>query len=356
LSTGSSSAIPSQVQGLVEARPWTSRNATSAKKAPHSLAIIGDGAVACEMAHAWWALGTTEVILISRHKRILDKYEPLVGDRLEEIFKQRGISIYNSVNVKEVKRINSTSKEENGGGSVQIALDDGNSITAEEILVTVGRKPNTDKLGLETIGLKPGDWLDVDDTCLVNGVDGDKWLYAIGDINHRALLTHIGKYQARTCATAIVARARGTRNTSNNNTHDGSDEDGGNSGNIDSTSNTTYDPRNMWVATSDRTAIPQVVFTDPQIASVGLTEESARGLKINVRAVDCEMGTLEGAKLRTDGYEGHARIVVDEDRHVIVGATFVGPEVGELLHSATIAIVGQVPLERLWHAVPHFLL
>ena len=95
---------------------------------------------------------------------------------------------------------------------VQIMLDDGNTITAEELLVAVGRKPNTDKLGLETVGLKPGDWLDVDDTCLVNGVDGgSEWLYAIGDINHRALLTHVGKYQARACSTAIVARARGTR-------------------------------------------------------------------------------------------------------------------------------------------------
>lgn len=111
LSTGSSAVIPSQIQGLVEAHPWTSRNATSAKKAPSSLAIIGDGAAACEMAHAWWALGTKEIAIISRHKRILDKYEPLVGDRLAEAFKQRGISIHNNVNVREVKHINSTSKK-----------------------------------------------------------------------------------------------------------------------------------------------------------------------------------------------------------------------------------------------------
>ena len=117
LSTGSSAVIPSQIQGLVEVRPWTSRNATSAKKAPRSLAIIGDGAVACEMAYAWSALGTTEVIIISRHKRILDKYEPLVGDRLAEAFKQQGMSIQYNVNVREVKRINNTSKQENGSTS-----------------------------------------------------------------------------------------------------------------------------------------------------------------------------------------------------------------------------------------------
>jgi pyruvate/2-oxoglutarate dehydrogenase complex dihydrolipoamide dehydrogenase (E3) component len=357
LSTGSSAVIPSQIQGLVEAHPWTSKNATSAKKAPHSLAIIGDGAVACEMAHAWWALGATEVIIISRHKRILDKYEPLVGDRLADVFKQRGISIHNNVNVREVKRINSTSKsKQENGGSVQIVLDDGNTLTAEELLVAVGRKPNTDKLGLETVGLKPGDWLDVDDTCLVNGVNGGgEWLYAVGDINHRALLTHIGKYQGRACSTAIITRARGTRNISNNNHHhDNSGGDSANSSNTNAANNAPFDPSAMWLATSDHMAVPQVIFTDPQIASVGLTEESARSLKINVRAVDCEMGTLPGAQLHTDGYEGQAKIVVDEDRHVMVGATFIAPQVGDLLHSATIAIVGQVPLERLWHAIPSF--
>jgi pyruvate/2-oxoglutarate dehydrogenase complex dihydrolipoamide dehydrogenase (E3) component len=358
LSTGSSAVIPSQIQGLVEAHPWTSRNATSAKKAPRSLAIIGDGAVACEMAHAWWALGTTEVIIISRHKRILDKYEPMVGDRLAQAFKQRGISIHNNVNVREVKRINGTSKStQENGGSVQILLDDGNTITTEELLVAVGRRPNTDKLGLETVGLKPRDWLDVDDTCLVNGVDGGgEWLYAIGDINHRALLTHIGKYQGRACSTAIIARARGTHNISDNNNHH-HDNSGGNSANRSNrndASNATFHPSTMWLATSDHMAVPQVIFTDPQIASVGLTEESARSLKINVRAVDCEMGSLPGAQLHTDGYDGQAKIVVDEDRHVMVGSTFIGPQVGDLLHSATIAIVGQIPLERLWHAIPSF--
>ena len=173
------------------------------------------------MAHPWWALGTKAVTILSRNRRILDKYEPLVGDRLAEVFKQRGVSIHNNVNVKEVKRImdRRTSKQENnGGGSVQIILDYGNTISAEELSVTVGRKPNTDKLGLETVGLRPGDWLDVDDTCLVNGVNcGGEWLYAVGDINHRALLTHIGKYQGRACSTVIITRARRTRNISNNN-------------------------------------------------------------------------------------------------------------------------------------------
>jgi pyruvate/2-oxoglutarate dehydrogenase complex dihydrolipoamide dehydrogenase (E3) component len=345
LCTGSSAVVPLQVQGLVEAKPWTSRNATSAKKSPRSLAIMGDGAVACEMAHAWWALGTKEITIISRHKGILNKYEPFVGERLSEIFKQRGISILNNANVREVEHNTDRSNQQNGR-SILIKLDNGNSMTAEELLVAVGRRPNTDKLGLETVGLKSGDWLDVDDTCLVRSVNGD-WLYAVGDINHRALLTHIGKYQARACAAAIITRAEGNHLIS-----DGAGDDSRSSSH--SFNSVNSDPPAKWLSTSDHMVVPQVIFTDPQIASVGLTEQRARSLKINVRAVDCEIGTLEGAKLHTDDYNGHARILVDEDRRIIVGATFIGPQVAELLHSATISIVGKVSLDRLWHAVPSF--
>jgi pyruvate/2-oxoglutarate dehydrogenase complex dihydrolipoamide dehydrogenase (E3) component len=91
LSTGSRATIP-KVKGLTEAQPWTNRGATDAKIAPSSLAIMGDGAVACEMAHAWWSLGT-KVTIISKHDRILNKYEPFVGERLMEVFKHRGISV-----------------------------------------------------------------------------------------------------------------------------------------------------------------------------------------------------------------------------------------------------------------------
>ena len=317
LSTGTRASIDRKVKGLTEAQPWTNRNATGAKKVPSSLAIMGDGPVACEMAHVWSSLGT-KVTILSRNDGILSRYEPFVGERLMNVFKHRGISVRANVNVKEVERPN----HKQDHPPLNITLDDGTTITAQELLVAIGRTPNTDKLGLETIGLKPGDWL-----------------YAVGDINHRALLTHIGKYQARACASAIIARAHGTLTSSNSG--------GSRSGN-------SYDPWNKWVATADHAAVPQVIFTDPQIASVGFTEKAARSLKINVRAVDCEIDTVVGAMLHTDGYTGHARIIVDEDRHVIVGATMIGPQVGDLLHSTTIAIIGEVPLERLWHAVPSF--
>jgi dihydrolipoamide dehydrogenase len=208
---------------------------------------------------------------------------------------------------------------------VSTELSDGTIVTSDEILITTGRRPNTLDLGVEAIGQAPGEWLAVDDTMLVTGTD---WLYAVGDVNGRALLTHQGKYQARAAGEVIAARINGTP------VH-----------------------AEAWgdhVATADLAAVPQVIFTDPEVARAGLTEAGARAHGLTVRAVEYELGWVAGAKLHADGYEGRAKFVIDEDRQVIVGATFVGQDVAELLHSATIAIVGQVPLQRLWHAVPSY--
>lgn len=201
LSTGSSSTIP-DVPGLVQARPWSSRNGTSAEKVPQRLAIMGDGAVACEMGDIWSSLGA-KVTILSRHEKILERFEPFVGDQLAAAFTKRGITIHTKVNIVQVNRSNP--KE-----PVEMELDNGIKIEADELLVAVGRTPKTGDIGLETVGLKPQQWLNVDDTCLVQGFGENNWLYAIGDINSRALLTHMGKYQGRACAKAILARARET--------------------------------------------------------------------------------------------------------------------------------------------------
>ncbi|HYZ59032.1 MAG TPA: NAD(P)/FAD-dependent oxidoreductase [Nitrososphaeraceae archaeon] len=332
LATGSSPAIPADVPGLLEAKPWTSRDATSAKKVPGRLAIMGDGPVACEMADVWSALGS-KVTILSINERILDRYEPFVGEQLAAAFAKRGIDVRTKVRITRVKR-------NNPKGPVEIELDDGTTIDADELLVAVGRKPNTGDIGLETVGIKPAQWLDVDDTFLVQGLGRDgknDWLYALGDINHRALLTHIGKYQGRVCANAILARANGRSGMNKNDDVDGQAEEWSKS-----------------VAKADQHMVPQVIFTDPQVASVGLTEREAKDLRLKVRSFDSEIGEVDGAQLKEEGYVGHARLVIDEDKQVIVGATFLGPELSDLLHSATVAIVGQVPIDRLWHAVPSF--
>jgi pyruvate/2-oxoglutarate dehydrogenase complex dihydrolipoamide dehydrogenase (E3) component len=218
--------------------------------------------------------------------------------------------------------------EQNVDGDVELSLDSGKTIVADEILVATGRRPKTDNLGLETVGLEPGSWLKVDDSMRVQAVTGG-WLYAAGDVNHLALLTHMGKYQARICGDAIVARAKGKLDSS-------------------------PAPWSRYAATADTGAVPQVIFTEPEVAAVGLTEAQARARGLTVRAVDYDIGRVTGASLHADGYTGQARMVVDTDRNVIVGMTLVGPSTGELLHAATIAIVGAVPLDRLWHAVPSY--
>ncbi len=180
-------------------------------------------------------------------------------------------------------------------------------------------------MGLETAGLTPGSWLDVDDTMRVRGSD---WLYAVGDVNHRALLTHQGKYQARAAGDVIAARARGRA--------------------VDDQEWGTH------VATADHVAVPQVVFTSPEVAAVGRTAAQAQKEGLAVRVVDYDLANIAGASTRSADYHGHARAVIDTDRGVLVGATLVGADTAELLQAATIAIVGEVPLARLWHAVPAY--
>lgn len=315
VATGSSALLP-DIPGLRESSPWSSREAASASSVPGRLAIIGGGVVAAEMATAFAALGSAVTVLA--RDGLLPSAEPFAGELVTESLREAGVSVRLGAEAVAVNRDDS--------GAVQIETASGERIEADEVLVAVGRTPNTQDIGLDRVGLAPGAWLAVDDTLRVVG--GGEWLYAAGDVNRRVLLTHQGKYQARAVGDVIVARAKGEKV-----------EDG------------------RWgrhVATADERAVPQVVFTDPEIASVGLTAAAAEAAGLRIRVVDYDLGAVAGASLHADGYRGHARMVVDEDREVIVGCTLAGPDVAELIHAATIAIVGEVPLDRLWHAVPAY--
>ncbi|WP_167046419.1 NAD(P)/FAD-dependent oxidoreductase [Salinibacterium sp. ZJ454] len=309
---GSAALLP-DIDGLPDAAPWTSRDATSVQTAPTSLAIIGGGVVGVELATAFAAFGTRVTILAG--SALLDRFEPFAGELVADALRDRGVDVRLDATATRVRR------DQHG-----VTIDwDGGSVTAAELLVATGRVPRTDDLGLESIDLAPGDWLSTDDSLRVHGFD---WLYAAGDITHRALLTHQGKYQARAAGDAIAARARGEQ--------------------LD------LERWGRHVASADHTAIPQVTFTDPEVASVGLTAQQAKDADYPVRVVDYDLGAIQGAQILADGYAGRARMVVDTDREVLLGVTFVGQDVGELLHAATIAIVGEVSIDRLWHAVPSF--
>ena len=318
--TGSRATVP-EIPGLAEIRPWTSHEATSAKTVPRRLAILGGGVVACEMATAWKQLGTEEVTVLERGPRLIPKCESFAGEMLKAAFEQQGIRVLTETTVRKVDR--------QPDGVARISLSNGQTLTADQVLVATGRQARTEELGLETVGLKPGSWMEVDDSMRVKGVTGG-WLYAAGDVNHRALLTHMGKYQGRVCGDVIAARAKGNADAS------------------------TPVPWTRYSATADNCAVPQVIFTDPEVAAVGLTEAEARARKINARSVDYDIGNVSGASVYADGYKGKARAVVDQERGVLIGVTLVGPAVGELIHAGTIAIVGAIPLSRLWHAVPSY--
>jgi pyruvate/2-oxoglutarate dehydrogenase complex dihydrolipoamide dehydrogenase (E3) component len=317
--TGSRPALP-DLPGIAEARAWTNRQATDSSFVPARLAVVGAGGAGVEMATAWQGLGS-KVTLLARGSGLLPRMEPFVGELIGRGLADAGVDVRAGVSVRALSRPNPE-------GPVTLELDDDTELQVDEVLFATGRAPLTDDIGLATVGLTPGSWLDVDDTCRVRAID-DGWLYAAGDVNHRALLTHQGKYQGRIAGAAIGARAAGTP--------------------LDT------EPWGTHATTADHYAVPQAFFTDPEAAAVGLTAEQAEQAGHQVRTVDIEIGdVVKGAQLYADGYTGRARMVVDEDQRYLLGVTLVGPGVTEMLHSATIAVAGQVPIARLWHAVPCF--
>ena len=317
--TGSVAMLP-DLPGLRESRPWTSHDATSVKHVPERLAVLGGGVVGVELATAFAGFGT-RVDLIAR-STLLSKEEPFAGELVGEALENLGATLHLHTGVSRVERTASD--------TVRIELDNGATLEADEILVGVGRVPRTGDLGLEIVGLESGGWLETDDSMRVIGADGSpiEWLYAAGDVAHRVLLTHQGKYEGRIAGDAMAARAKGRT--------------------------LSTEPWTTYVATADHSAVPQVTFSDPEVASVGLTAAAAEKAGHRIRVVDYDMSGLSGASIAADDYVGQARMIIDEDRQVVLGATFVGADVGEILHSATIAVVGEVPLSRLWHAVPSF--
>jgi pyruvate/2-oxoglutarate dehydrogenase complex dihydrolipoamide dehydrogenase (E3) component len=307
LATGTSAAIPT-VPGLREVAGWDNRGATAAKEVPRRLVVLGGGAIGLEMAQAFRRLGSAEVTVVEAADRLLVREEPFAGAAVRASVEAEGIAVLTGVALAAARR-------DGSDGPVVATLADGRELVADELLVAVGRRPATSDLGLATVGLAPGGFVEIDDTLRALGVPGG-WLYAVGDVNGRALLTHMGKYQARLAADVIAGR----------------------------------DVRDV----ADHGMVPRVTFTDPQVCAVGRTEEQARADGVPVRVVTTPTGGVAGAYTSGNGVTGTCSLVVDESRQVVVGATFVGPGLAELLHAATVAVVGEVPLRRLWHAVPSF--
>ncbi|MCW2548039.1 MAG: pyridine nucleotide-disulfide oxidoreductase dimerization region [Mycobacterium sp.] len=327
IDSGSSALVP-DIPGLRDARPWISRDVTGLKVVPRRVIIVGGGVVACEAATWLAGLGVQELTIIGG-AGLLAKNEPFAGELVGEHLRRAGVNVVIGSKVTGVSRVsvNGAGVGQIHGGEVTVTVDDGRTFSSDELVVATGRTPNSGDIGLPSVGLKAGGFIEVDDHLTVTGVSGE-WLYAIGDVTGRAQLTHMGKYQARIAGDVIAARAAGEA--------------------LDTS------PYSRHVDIADHGQVPQVTFTDPEVGSSGHTEQSARDAGMDVEPVEYDLAALGGTYVMQDDYVGRAKFVVDRASDTIVGATFVGPEISDLVHSASVAIVGKVPLAALWHAVPSY--
>jgi len=307
LATGSSPVIP-PIPGLGGARPWDNRAVTSAKEVPRRLLVLGGGAVGVEMAQAFKRLGCEEVVVLEGADRLLAHEEPFTGQELRAAFEAEGITVVTGARMTSARRLGPD-------GPVVASLADRREFTGDEILVAAGRRPATADLGLQHAGLDPGHPVRVDQALRAADVPGG-WLYAIGDCTGLAPLTHMGKYHARIAAAAILGREAAD--------------------------------------VASYAVVPRVTFTDPQVCAVGRTAAQARADGLHVTVVSTPTGEVAGAYTQGTGVRGTSQLVIDDQHRTVVGATFTGPGLAELLHSATVAICGGVTVDRLWHAVPSF--
>ena len=308
IATGSEATVPEM---YADALPWTSRDATGVIEVPDRLTVVGGGVVACEAA-SWMAALGSEVTLLVRGDRLLARTEPFAGDAVLASLGRRGVTVRFGAEVSGVRRAEPVPSGVGRihGGVLTLSTSVG-EVETDEVLLAIGRSPRLDDIGLDSVGLTPDD---------VTGARMPDWLHAVGDASGGPPLTHWGKPQARVVGARIAARA--------------ADE-------------VAWEP--------DREApVPQVVFTDPEVASVGLTEAEARAAGHDVVVSRVPSSAAAGTGLLRDHVEGESQLVVDVDTRLLVGATFVGPEVGELVHAATVAIVGGVPVHVLRHAVASY--
>lgn len=302
--TGSSPIDP-PVEGLSGVPTWTSDEALSAQHRPDSLLIMGGGAVGCELAQVFARFGTA-VTLVESEAHLLGAEESTIADLLCQVLRADGVDVRLGAVVERTKA---------SAGGVRVYLSGGGSVETERVLVAVGRRPRTQSLGLEVLGIEPGDRgeLRVDDRCRVIGHDH---VWAAGDVTAVGPYTHTANYQARVVIDNLLGGS----------------------------------------ATADYRAIPRVVYTEPTVASVGLTATQARDG--GIAADTASMDLRELARSGTEG-SGPGRLVLtaDHDRGILLGAAAIGERADEWITEAVLAVRAQVPLRVLAdvvHAFPTF--
>lgn len=294
LNTGTEPAVP-PIDGLADTPYWTNRDAVRLRELPSSLVVLGGGAIGCELAQAFSRFGV-EVTVVEAGERILGPEEPEASGVVAAALDAEGIMVRAGVGVTAVSH----------DGAFSIGLADGTSIGAQALLVAAGRRTNLGDVGLDTLGLDPSvRAIDVDERMRVAGVEG---LWAIGDITGKGAFTHMSMYQANVALRDLTG------------------EDG------------------PW---ADYRAVSRATFTDPEVGSVGLTEDQARRAGLRVGVGTAPLPESSRGWLHKVGNDGIVKVVVDLDRDVLVGATAVGPSGGEVIGMLVTAVHAEVPLATL---------
>jgi pyruvate/2-oxoglutarate dehydrogenase complex dihydrolipoamide dehydrogenase (E3) component len=292
LNTGTAPAVP-PIEGLASTPYWTNQDAVRVEQLPESLAVIGGGAIGVELAQAFARFGV-RVTVLEVADRILAPEEPEASALVAVVFEREGIDVRAGVQLGSVAY-------DGGRFAVQVGEK---AVDAEKLLVAAGRRPNLRDIGLETVGLDAGARsVPVDDR--MRAAEG---VWAIGDITGKGAFTHVSMYQAGVAQRDILGQ-------------DGPPA--------------TY------------RAVPRVTFTDPEVGSVGVTEQQARDAGMAVRVGLMDLTSSTRGWIHKAGNEGLIKLVEDADRHVLVGATSVGPTGGEVLSMLATAVHAEVPTDTL---------
>jgi dihydrolipoamide dehydrogenase len=300
IATGSDPLIP-PIPGLASAGYWTNREATGLKQIPASIVILGAGPVGVELGQFMRRFGA-DVSLVEAADRVLAREDPRVSELIAEALRKDGIAVHLGAAAEQVTA---------SDGPRTVRLAGGEEVTGQELLVAVGRAPRVHELGLETVGIEPSPHgIEVDERCRAG-----EGIWAIGDATGVMPFTHVAKYQARIACADIAGRP----------------------------------------ARAEYGAIPRVVFCDPEIAAVGVTEQQAtdHGLEIATASV-----RLAEAIARPSTYEqdprGELGVIADRQRGTLIGAWAVSPLAGEWIHYAALAIKTRTPLAVLRDTVAQF--
>lgn len=300
VATGSDPVMP-PIEGLDEVTVWTNREATSLKEIPNGAVIVGGGPVGIEMSQILARFGA-EVTLVQGADRLLNREDPAVCELVHKGLEEDGIDIRVATHVSAARSV---------AGRARVELDTGDTVTADVVVIGAGRRPRTREMQFESVGVTPGSrGVNVDERCRV--AEG---LWAVGDVTGVALFTHVAKYQARVVAANILGKP----------------------------------------AMADYRSIPRVVFSDPEVATVGMTEEQARdkGIDIATSSIDLAQTIARPWTYETNP-GGRLGLIADRSRGVLLGAWAVAPLASEWIHEAVLAIRAEISIATLLDTVAQF--